>query len=139
MNIQYGGKRMMARPSNVFYMVTVLTLLQKIDMNYVTKMQYNKDRDLVFVYRPDNFWNENEYVYEVHHLEQMVPSPVTSIPNLSANRDDGILTVTCMHSQDQLKLYNEQKYWNVEVRDEFIDSTSTLWKKLGHKSRGHIF
>jgi len=29
---------MLARPSNVFYMVTVLTLLQKIDMNYVTKI-----------------------------------------------------------------------------------------------------
>jgi hypothetical protein len=45
---------------------------------------YNKDKDLVFVYRPDGFWNEHEYVYEVHHLEQMVPAPVTSYKNMAA-------------------------------------------------------
>ena len=139
MTMLYGTKRLVLRPTNVFYMVTVLTLLQQLDQNYVTKMQYNKDRDLIFVSRPNNFWNEFEYVYEVHHLEQMVPSPVTSIPKLSANRDDGILTVTCMHTQDQIKLYNEEKYWNVDVRDEFMDSTTTLWKGLGDKYDGHIF
>lgn len=47
-------------------------------------MVYNKDKDLVFVYRPDGLWNEHEYVYEMHHLEQMVPAPVTAFKNMSA-------------------------------------------------------
>ena len=79
MNIQYGAKRMIVRPAHTMYMISVLALLQHINIDYVTKMVYNKDKDLVFVYRPDGFWSEHEYVYEMHHLEQMVPSPVTAI------------------------------------------------------------
>lgn len=40
-----------------------------MNMDYVSKMVYNKDKDLVFVYKPDGLWNEREYVYEMHHLE----------------------------------------------------------------------
>jgi hypothetical protein len=32
-------------------------------------MRYNKDKDLVFVTKPDRFWGEKESVYEMHHLE----------------------------------------------------------------------
>lgn len=59
-------------------MVSVLAFLQHINLDYVSKIVYNKDKDLVFVYKPSGFWNEHEYVHEMHHLEQMVPSPVTS-------------------------------------------------------------
>lgn len=69
MNIQYGAKRSIVRPAHTFYMVSVLALLQHLNFDYVSKMVYNKDKDLVFVYRPDGLWNEHEYVYEVHHLE----------------------------------------------------------------------
>lgn len=77
-------------------------------------MVYNKDKDLVFVYRPDGLWNEHEYVYEMHHLEQMVPAPVTAFKNMSAQREDGILTVHCMGTREYMKFYNEDKYWNLE-------------------------
>lgn len=50
-------------------MVSVFAFMQQLDSDYVTKMVYNKDKDLVFVYRPTGFWNEHEYVYEMHHLE----------------------------------------------------------------------
>jgi hypothetical protein len=40
-----------------------------MNFDYVSKMVYNKEKDIVFVYRPDGFWNEHEYVYEMHHLE----------------------------------------------------------------------
>lgn len=40
-----------------------------MDLDYVTKMRYNKDKDLVFVNKPDNLWGETEHVYEMHHLE----------------------------------------------------------------------
>jgi hypothetical protein len=69
MNIHYAAKRMILRPSHTFYIVSVLALLKNINFDYVTKMVYNKDKDLVFVYKPDGFWNETEYVYEMHHLE----------------------------------------------------------------------
>jgi hypothetical protein len=83
-------------------------------------MVYNKDKDLVFVYRPDGFWSEHEYVYEVHHLEQMMPYPTTAIKNMSANREDGILSIHCMSTKDYLKFYNENKYWNLDLKEDFL-------------------
>jgi hypothetical protein len=102
-------------------------------------MVYNKEKDLVFVYRPDGFWNEHEYVYEMHHLEQMVPPPVTAIKNMSMQRDDGILTINCMHTKEYLKFYGEDKYWNHELKEEFMGQTRSLWKNNGHKYDGSIF
>ena len=69
MNFAYSGKRFIARPGHTFYLLSVLAFLQHMNFDYVSKMVYNKDKDLVFVYRPDGLWNEHEYVYEMHHLE----------------------------------------------------------------------
>lgn len=60
---------MIARPAHTAYMCTLLALLQHLNFDYVSKMVYNKDKDLVFVYRPTGFWNDAEHVYEMHHLE----------------------------------------------------------------------
>jgi hypothetical protein len=83
MNIQYSAKRMFVRPAHTMYLLSVMALLQHINFDYVSKMVYNKDKDLVFVYRPDGFWGETESVYEMHHLEQMVPAAVTAYKDLS--------------------------------------------------------
>jgi len=114
-------KRTIVRPAHTFYIASVLTLLQSVgNFDYVTKMVYNKDKDLVFVYRPDGFWNEHEYVYEVHHLEQTVPSPVTAIKDLTMQREDGILNIYCMSTRDYLKFYGDDKYWNHEFKEDFL-------------------
>jgi hypothetical protein len=60
---------MIARPAHTFYIVSVLAMLQYINLDYVSKMVYNKEKDLVFVYKQDGLWNESESVYEMHHLE----------------------------------------------------------------------
>lgn len=69
MNFHYSVKRGIVRPVHTAYMCSLLILLQHMNMDYVSKMVYNKDKDLVFVYKPDGLWNEREYVYEMHHLE----------------------------------------------------------------------
>lgn len=140
MNLHYGVKRLIARPVHTFYIVTVLAMMQQLNFDYVSKMVYNKDKDLVFVYRPDGLWGDHEYVYEMHHLEQMVPAPITSFKHLTMNRDDGILTVHCMSTRDDLKFYNEDKYWNIDEKQGFIDQTRSLWhKRSSDKYNGHIF
>lgn len=90
MTFNYMLKRMMFRPMHTFYQLVVLALLQNMSFNYVTKMVYNKDKDLVFVYKPDGIFSDKEYVYEVHHLENMVP-PVTAYSHLGAGKKDGIM------------------------------------------------
>ena len=103
-------------------------------------MVYNKDKDIVFVYKPDGFWYEREYVYEMHHLEQMVPFAVKAIENSSVMKDDGIVTVYDMNTRDNLKFYNEDKYWNLELKDEFMANTRGLWKgNFDCKYNGSIF
>lgn len=49
MNIQYGAKRSIVRPSHTMYVATLAGLIYSIDLDYVTKMRFNKDKDLVFV------------------------------------------------------------------------------------------
>jgi len=58
MNLQYGVKRLMMRPAFTGYLLTLFCLVNNIDMDYVTKMRYNKEKDLVFVTKPDKFWGE---------------------------------------------------------------------------------
>lgn len=93
MNFQYSGKRVFARPTHTFYILTCLALLANLESGYVSKMVYNKDKDLVFVYRPKGLWGDREFVYETHHLEQMVPAPVTAIKDMSSNHENGVLKV----------------------------------------------
>jgi len=102
-------------------------MLQHINLDYVSKMVYNKDKDLVFVYRANGFWGEHEHVYEMHHLEQTVPACVTAVKDLTMNRDDGILNINCMSTKHYLKFYNEDKYWNLDEKENFIQQTRSLW------------
>lgn len=120
MNLQYGVKRMGIRPFHTFFILSAVGIYHNMSNDYVSKMVYNKDKDLVFAYKPDGLWGDKEYVYETHHLERMVPSPVTSWKELSAYREDGIVTVHDMCTKDYLKLYGEKKYWNIDLRDDFM-------------------
>lgn len=140
MNLQYGAKRSIVRPSHTMYVACLMSMMYMLDFNYVTKMTYNKDKDLVFVNRPNKFWGEKEHVYEVHHLEQMVPSAVTAVPDMGQLNKNGILSVKCMAKREVLKFYNEEKYWNPDLRPEFLAETRGLWETThADKYNGRIF
>jgi hypothetical protein len=111
-----------------------------MDLDYATKMRYNKDKDLVFVTKPDRFWGEKEHVFEMHHLEQMVPSPVTAMKDMSSLSPTGIMTVHDMAENENIKLYKDPKYWNMELREEFFAETRTLWENThADKYQGRLF
>jgi len=139
MNMQYGGKRAFARPLHTMYVFQLYWLLKMANFQYVSKMVYNKEKDLVFVYKPTGFWNEQEFVYEMHHLEQVIPYQVTARKNMASQREDGILTIECMNTRDHMKFYNEKKYWNLDERDDFMHQTSNLWRNATDKYQGSIF
>lgn len=128
MNAQYGAKRSVVRPSHTMYVATLMAMVWCLDFDYVTKMRYNKDKDLVFVTKPDRFWGETEHIYEMHHLEQMVPSAVTAIKDMSSKDENGIMTVHCMAMNEQMKFYKDAKYWNNDLRPEFEAETRGLWE-----------
>ena len=41
-----------------------------------------------------------------------------------------------MDTRDYLKFYNEEKYWNINRREEFLKSTNTMWRGLGDADAG---
>ncbi len=75
----------------------------------------------------------------MHHLEQTVPAAVTSWKDLTMQREDGILNIYCMSTRDYLKLYGEDKYWNLDLKEDFMKQTGNLWKGIGDKYEGQIF
>ncbi len=139
MSAPYALKRSIARPTHTLYQATVLVFLQIMSMDYVTKMTYNKDKDLVFVNKPDGIWKDHEHAYEVHHLEQMVPSPISSFGDIGAGKKDGIMSLHCMSTKDYLKIYNDKKYWNNDLREDFLGQTRSLWTDITEKYQGRLF
>jgi len=140
MNMQYAGKRTVVRSSHTMYVACLMSFLYNLDFDYVSKMRYNKEKDLVFVTKPARLWGESQHVYEVHHLEQMVPSAVTAVQDLSANHRNGILTVKDMAQNENLKFYKEAKYWNADLSREFLKETNGLWENnMEDKHNGRIF
>jgi len=87
------------------YVAALAYLIYSMDMDYVTKMRYNKEKDLVFVQRVDRLWGETEHTFEMHHLEQTVPAAVTAMKNNPALAPDGILTIHDMADKNYLKFY----------------------------------
>ncbi len=55
-------------------------------------MVNNKEKDLVFVYKPEGLWYEMDFVYEMHHLEQLTPYSVTAIKNMSMQKTTALWT-----------------------------------------------
>lgn len=84
-------------------------MYNNIMKDYVVKMQYSKDKELVFVTRVSLYGSTEEEVYETAHLECLPPSVKSGVQHLSFQEADGIWDVTCMNTQKILALYNENK------------------------------
>lgn len=139
MNIHYAIKRAFARPMHTMYQACVLAFISNLSLDYATKITYNKDKDLVFVNKPDGWFMDREYVYEVHHLEQMVPSPVGAFNDIGSTQKNGITTLHCMATKDYIKVYNENKYWNLEQKEDLLSQTRSLWTEVEEGYAGRLF
>lgn len=42
---------------------------------------------------------------------------------------DGITTITDLNKHEDLYFHNDEKYWNLKLKDEFLNGFSTLWDK----------
>ncbi len=110
-----------------------LRKVTKIGNEYVTKAVYNRERDLVFVWRPTRVFAKEMHVYELHYLEQTVPKVVSSWKNLGFFKKDGIVLMHDLRLDHELVFYNEKKYWNIDEREHFYKNTTTFWRGLKHK------
>lgn len=139
MNVQYTYKRGYGRPVNAMYMAVALGFWPWAHFDYASKVVYNRDKDLVYVYKLKGFFNESEEVYEVAHLEQMVPYPTTSWKDMSSMYDNGIIKIHCMNTQQLFRLYGDDKYWNLDEKKGFLRSTGNLWRNVVDGQKGQHF
>ena len=50
------------------------------------------------------------------------------------------MTVYDMAQKENLKLYGDDKYWNLDLKDEFMGQTNQLWiGNFSNKRDGQIF
>jgi hypothetical protein len=101
-------------------------LLNNITRDYVVKMQYNAEKDLLFVTKTSGVFMKKqiEKVYEVTHLQVLPPSPRTGYEDLLKGP---IITVHCMNTQESFILYKDEKYWNSELKNLFEERIYDLW------------
>ena len=70
----------------------------------------------------------------------MVPAAVTAMKNMPALDPNGILTVHDMAEKHYMKFYQDPKYWNAELKEEFLSETRSLWDTThADKYGGRIF
>lgn len=103
-------------------------LLKYTTEGIVTKMQFNKNRDLVFVTKVGGtfFAKETEEVYETTHLQVLPPSVETGYMDVSERK---VFTISCMASHVNFRVYNNPSYWNPELREEFYEHLHHLWEE----------
>lgn len=94
----------------------------------VTKMQFNKNRDLVFVTKVGGnfFAKEVEEVYETTHLQVLPPSVQTGFRDVS---DRKLFTIHCLNQTTSFRVYSDPSYWNPELKDDFYGHLFHLWEE----------
>lgn len=91
---------------------------------YVTKVQYSKDKELVFVQRVGPWGGITESVYEAHHLE--------IIPNINPSTaqyqlfQDGMYEVQSLNESAKMLLYKDDNLWNPRLKGEFLENHTQL-------------
>ncbi len=130
----------------LFYPVGIMLYFMMRKFNrfgadYVIKASFNRERDLVFVWRATSTFKKHVDIFELHFLERTVPSVTSSWSNLGMFKKDGLFAVWDLRLTDHMTFYNESKYWNVDQRDHFMKNTNTFWQGLRHKdvNRGIFF
>lgn len=110
----------------------ILRMLTRITQCYIVKMSYSVDKELIFLKRVSTFGRLKEEVVETAHLEVPPPTAVSRIADLSSEDPNGIWRLTNLASVDYLDsilLYNNDKYWNPKLKDEFLRGRLGLWSK----------
>ena len=99
---------------------------------YVSKVQYNGLKDLVFVTSVGQIGQAKEEVFEVDHLEFLPPYAKTGI-SLYDFSDNGNTLITCLNSKKQLYLKNDPKLWNKDLKSEFMSKVTRMWDETLYK------
>lgn len=106
--------------------VTAVGFVQTLTSGVCTRMQFNKNRDLIFVTKVGGvlFPKEYEEVYETTHLQVLPPSPGSGFEIVSERK---IFTINCMNSHESFRVCSDKSYWNPDLQLSFFNHLHSLW------------
>lgn len=81
-------------------------------------------QELIFVKRVNNYGMVEEDVYETAHLEILPPRQRSGVQDLSSQDADGLWRITCLNSQRNILLYNNDAFWNRKLKGPFLQSVT---------------
>jgi len=87
-------------PAMVMYGYILLKLYYMFSKNFVTKIQYNKTKDLVFITSVGELGKEEENVYELANIEHVTPSIKGFQHQLSAMDKGGFMVLKCLEKDE---------------------------------------
>lgn len=67
-------------------------------------------------------------MHEIAHIEWVPPFTKSVTQKMNFGKD-GITTLSDLNKHEDFFLHNGEEYWNMKVKDEFLESVSTLWDK----------
>lgn len=107
----------------------LLRLSQDVMRDYVVKMQYSKDKELLFVQRISWFGQVDEEVHEMHHVEMLPPCTKAGLASHSAQDHDGLYEIYNMNGMRSLVCYKQDHFWNPALKNDFLRNVTGMWGK----------
>lgn len=94
---------------------------------FPTRLQYNADKELLFITYPGILGREEEDVVEMEHLEITVPHVNIGTKFMTANDEDGYYLLKDLNKGETYYLNRRAALWNPQLREAFLHKTTRLW------------
>lgn len=110
--------------------MALIHIFTRIGQTSVTKMAFNRNKDVVFIWTPGKLYGRKLTVTELHHLEK----PMNHMPSSWKYNGDfsenphGYSQLLNTRDNFIFHLKTNDKYWNHDVKKFFDDNTTTWWK-----------
>ena len=85
---------------------------------FATRVQYNADKELLFITVPKFLGREEEIVVEMEHIEIVVPYVNIGTKYLTANEEDGFIQIKDMN-KNQTFILNKRKTYLLNLTPVF--------------------
>lgn len=94
---------------------------------FPSRLQFNADKELVFITTAGFLGIEEEVVVELEHLEIQVPYLNIGTKFMTANDPDGYFILKDMNKNKAYYVNKRAALWNPELREAFLRKVTRLW------------
>ena len=108
----------------VFIMMKLSSLMAK---PFIQKIQYNRNKDLVFITSLNQTGGLEEKAYELANIEHCPPTTKGYRTTMSAFTKGGFINLTALDKKENFFVSTDDDKWNPKLKGEFMKSVSNMW------------